>query len=1582
MGFWFCLLLFFLANPLHAQFARRNAVPITTDSQNELKQFTSLKNKKGNLLNPPWGAVRQDIQESVTFIQEMIDDLKGKQLRLKNKNLVIHIYDKVVPNAWIQQFSKQSHFDQEQEWQKKHVNETWPLRKTWGFDNNEPIYELGITTGLLSIIESRSELAFILGHELTHLLEGHTDRGKTDDEIFEAWWNRQVHEVVADGQSIESILGKYDLDGAIRIMTKLFPKQKISGSDDEITESVYVRAAKNALSAGAGTHHAEGVRFSLLLFLIENYKHTKENAHISIDETLPNCITQIKSKTRFFDFFKPEPQNLSQFHAILNKIIQKQDIGTTITKPETLGLSDSSNDPLIEVIRKLSPRELILWLTEALPVISKSPITKSEKINIFLQLIALVGSRTTSYLTTNLPYLAELTAKEASHIKKFLLENAVGKEHWTASSFFAEKYFDHPQALNHLQYAFFGSVAGQKLMGDLIKLSPAWNDFVKELGKIDHYIQNGKTDFLAIGKFLSLIDPKDKNRGKMPNDLRLHLRRHFFNSLNNFEDKAFLVRSPDPTRVTQFSLFYNKANRSPNKLDASFEAEFQSVLRHYDSIYWSDLINSTESLLNQMTGKNYRETEVFNHLDYFNNTHLSEQNFTRLLIAFQNMLNNMVKPQICESYYDSYSLVDSILYFAVHLIERAGDKKALTRDILEKMAVLFETHSWLDSSNISSETLNKWKKYINLLDKNDFMFLLFNRTPAEREADAFMQDLIRKYPGVDKAAINTKLNKLIKAKKITADTSIGLRKKWRAQEYNLIVQSNRGRFALALMQLLGRDNPAWQSTQFNLQDLENIFTQLELLGRWMNFKNSPESIEQPTDVAMFLYQIFAENLSSMNQIEKFYQNYNRIRKLTGDQFIGEPNLENQIRKHAEKLLSFLSLQKQKLWLAKKIMQKIVGPEFLAETLKNYVLEQIQLYKKDPIQVITQVLKDFPMEMELPEAYAIFRNRVSEGLNLQPFQSTSYFPQDPRSVTEKLAFQNDFIRALSAVSTYIRAIPFAEQLEMIEFLMGRQIEIPRAIEASEKDIRHKEFQNVRYLFLKIREEMKYRTALDRAMLLNTLLTGPNSLLECSDGFDLVLRHILKMIPPENKEFSRSILEALVRAESHSKSLLFSYILAQKSDAEGKPLNESLILKSFIDAYGAPGIKLAQYLAFTEEFSSFREILEKYQDEALPLGYFEVIRLLEEQIGSAWDPLRFRVVRILGSGSVNITIEYEDLLTHKREAISVLRSDIEAKTKEDFLRMQNLTRELSKDTKRGQDFAFVNGLLKIIEKSVSLEFDKTNALQIQNSIQSIYRRSHNGWNFQSVPAIELLGKGLRMDKAPGVTARKFRKIYPEIYDEIMKGFLQIEFEVLMGVNETRNYQPLPLHANPDVHDGQFLIDLESHTVTLIDFGQAIGISNIERDFAADLLRIIKGVEFAGASVRILEEYAHLLDVHETANSIILDSEKLKSILKRSDEMDKFVRLLAYLHDAGFEVPLATVHWILAANRLSKLALKIKDPGVRRDFTMLVASRKLGLSQSQFNRAYQWLDDFSHYLGLSSSVNKPTIKIKMRCEEIILE
>jgi hypothetical protein len=291
------------------------------------------------------------------------------------------------------------------------------------------------------------------------------------------------------------------------------------------------------------------------------------------------------------------------------------------------------------------------------------------------------------------------------------------------------------------------------------------------------------------------------------------------------------------------------------------------------------------------------------------------------------------------------------------------------------------------------------------------------------------------------------------------------------------------------------------------------------------------------------------------------------------------------------------------------------------------------------------------------------------------------------------------------------------------------------------------------------------------------------------------------------------------------------------------------------------------------------------------------------------------------------------------VSVTRPDIEATTRHDFARFQDLLKQLTQHPEDKEKFGFIAGLLDIISDSIDLEFDKEAALKVQQMAFHTYQHQINGWNVRSIDAFRAESGGLFMELANGVSARKLKEQDPEAYESAMSAMHEAEVRVLRGLSRPGQVRPKPLFANPDFHDGQVLIDRDTKSVTILDFGQAVPISNEEREAALDLITVFGKADSARAGTRRLNERFF------AKGGTPLEVSEVEAVLGREKLMGRFIHLLSLLSRHGAEVPISSVHWLLGLNRQISLAQNLEQP-IEGDLKVMVGGHKFGLPLSVAN------------------------------------
>lgn len=80
-----------------------------------------------------------------------------------------------------------------------------------------------------------------------------------------------------------------------------------------------------------------------------------------------------------------------------------------------------------------------------------------------------------------------------------------------------------------------------------------------------------------------------------------------------------------------------------------------------------------------------------------------------------------------------------------------------------------------------------------------------------------------------------------------------------------------------------------------------------------------------------------------------------------------------------------------------------------------------------------------------------------------------------------------------------------------------------------------------------------------------------------------------------------------------------------------------------------------MGFSGEFKQFESALSSYQTSVLSSEYIGILIYLRDYYKEKFDFEKAKIIKILGTGSVNIAIEYLDLLDNQIKVINIPRKD---------------------------------------------------------------------------------------------------------------------------------------------------------------------------------------------------------------------------------------------------------------------------------------------------------------------------------------
>lgn len=1356
-----------------------------------------------------------------------------------------------------------------------------------------------------------------------------------------------------------------------------------------------------ALSSGVESHHAEGVRMATLQAQVEYLRHFDERGAPRDLTPMPKDLRLPVLGRTAKENIDGDPKALEAYLGFLDEVMARKIEAKQILDPDRDPYSTESfqareKDPMKDLFSNNETASFAKLLMISLKRIDGSGLSKVEKMSAFFKAMVFLGGRATSYYQGSEPWLGTLSESEQRELAKFLVANAVGHQGWRLKDFQSLMEELPLEAKNFIVFPLIGNEVGQNILSKMIKVSTSWKEFFNYIGTADSFFKNGEFYAMEFSSFLNGLLSSKSSPGIPNGAIRAKLREIVLESLQKKFDPEIITGRIAKDGNPEFSFISFSWIEDRSGSDGQWVNAIEKTLEVYKATFRKKMF----ALLQKQFQESERDSHGISRGDFAMEMTLANVGVAdlsteelriieKLFIPFMRKTTVVKRQAFRPTFIDNVPLKELVSRF----IEINSDNRPLQLEYLKFILVSNRVRFFdFDSgrNRISASARHVFEDLAKSLRVDKMWQLVTDLNPVEVEVRDEIIAMAKKYHAQDFGDLRDRVRS-IEPRLIENQTGLGLDSQGASSSdgptenpidhmisWGHAVET-KATLIPNLLQFIATmgSTASNQVTELSAHDFKLLLRHFEFANYLRKFSiggigSNVETKNETSELLMTRYLQLLEG-KSFAGIEDAFKTFERILRLSGAGYIPTLEMEQRVRQQLQAQLNDIPVKKRYAWLKRDHLRKALGAEFVGQQLAQYVLQGKPEDRKELRAKIDKILREIPLREKWPDAYEVFRNQMVEGANIQPQELSNIVPEDRRSTTQKADVTDSLVRAASAFSSMTRTLSHQSQIQMIEFIMGRSTELPEEVNAFMRDHKVNEIDLPR-LFSQIREELKYRTVLERALVVDSVLAGPNGLLANPSGKQIIKDHIMKSVAEGNRDNVSKMVEALDRAEGGNISIFFAYALAQKSEAQNKLLSEGVVFRAFLDFYGVPGVKLAQYLAFTSELKEAQASMEQYQDAAMPISYYDALQLIKDRLGEKWNPMKYKVIKIIGSGSVNIAIELLNLETGKSEVVSIGREKIEIKTKEDFRRFRNLLRELTITPELEKDFGFVVGLVDIIQRSVALEFDKELSFRIQNQVQELYHQTIDGWHVQSVRAnsVDQAALALYMDKAPGKSARKIFGANPEIYKSAMAALMKVEYDVLRGVNQKHNWLPIPLHANPDVHDGQVLIDVENRTVTILDFGQALPISNEERDLGLDLLLIVgKGVS-VDTAIRYIERYSQQIQ----KKRIVLSREKVKKIFQKTDRMDIFVHLLSHISESGFDVPLASIHWVLGANRLIKLGEKIGH-SPESSLRWLLGFRKFGLPTAIFN----WGEDVADVVERIGNKFEPSYRAD-RCLEVLKE
>lgn len=1500
-----------------------------------------LRDEMGVLTTPPRGEVAPAMKQARDHLVELVHRLAGPDLSKSGIDLRVELFSGDVPHTAIEDSKSM-----EDNWKANQGPRRWPVRDWLEIPqdhDDKAIYRLVVDVGMVRALKTEDELAFVLAQQIERALDFDKQDPKNETNISpstRSFVDSRDMQVAADVAAIRRVAeAGFNPRAAFHALNRLYTQTPIEYPENDL---------ERALTAAAHNHEAEGIRVGAVEAEVENWVRRGEPSVHRELTPMPE-VFRLEARPQYN---KPV-DDIEKFKANYCSLAER--LATDSTPNWMLpGWNDAPPDYealSLEDGDRQDKEEALLAAADHLDALTGK--TPQQKVDGLLRLML-------SLRRTALP------EEGFSAPAKARLHDFMGKygQDWNAEHFIDTlKNPTYGEEEETLHYSFLDGVLFKHNFQDMAAgtlpglARAATRGYLNKTGnEVNPYNLTGLID---------MNHEADRETWPLANQMN----EAALEALSGF-DYTSMVQE---TAYSGLSRATEYANRlfGLEKPDKAFKARIRQVGDNLARVAAESREQRARVRL-QLPLQEPRKLNVFlvalgESESWQAFTPEFDQNLQRQLIDIANISTHQpnfadddrdsraypegIERRFVEGMQSSAQTIEGITHLVRHMVPSRR-----VRSNGERPTWLGEAARTLAASGIEAiaEQLKHPDRTQNAAGMKDALFYAYQLKP---------QDL----PDTETPALKV-LNERVKAgefipKREDYEYQVDYEKarsryydgQLRLRDVVMPLSTIESRDVLSRMALLGHNAEVSQGLVKGMpvatfqKILEGAEGALERYQVTTSLYNAEEKEHPGTDAGAFLMDGLVAVQGQVETLESWYDFFQRSYEFSKGSLQSRDDTKRKLGDQLFERLHRLDDQPLQEWLAKDNVLDLLSAEQSSDLLLKLVGPQCAP-QTDPVALgasVSSLEERYQLVEKYPLAYLEFRDKVADQAKLQPNNVDTVFPKVVRGVTDTTDVYRRNARALSGLVAVAREKSPAEQLATIEYLMGRRDKMPAYLEAASED---QDYAPLQEAIQTTRQDLLEADGNTRVLVANSFLAGPSGLLRTDEGKEAVIGHFLKDLSPDNRELGDKIARGVLYSHGEADTLAVAYIMGQKPK-EPKPgdpdphsgqgkLDEATILTRLFDAYGVPGIKMKQYLAFTSEFKDFKEAFESAQDASMPLNYYQVLKLVQNRFGDQW-PADLKIDRVLGSGSVNVAIRYTNEATGKREVVSLGRQDIEESTAYDFGRFDKLIGYLTQTPEDREKYGYILGLLGIIRESVALEFQKDQAMAVQKQAYQTYRHESNGWHVRSIDAFKVEHLGLFMEEARGKTARKIYNENKELYQEAMEAMAGAEFGVLRGVDSSGNWKPRPLFANPDFHDGQVLIDKDTKTVTILDFGQAVPLSNEDRVGGLDLLTVIGKADWGWQAARRLNE--RYFDGKK-----VLTSEVLKPILEREDRMDCFIHLLSLLSRNGAQVPISSVHWILGLNRQIALAEKIGHP-IEAAVKKMITNHKAGLPLSTFNASY---------------------------------
>ncbi len=356
---------------------------------------------------------------------------------------------------------------------------------------------------------------------------------------------------------------------------------------------------------------------------------------------------------------------------------------------------------------------------------------------------------------------------------------------------------------------------------------------------------------------------------------------------------------------------------------------------------------------------------------------------------------------------------------------------------------------------------------------------------------------------------------------------------------------------------------------------------------------------------------------------------------------------------------------------------------------------------------------------------------------------------------------------------------------------------------------------------------------RALVIAPLLERPRGLLTEKVWEDKLLDLILSGVTAhqtESRLFLKALIYSLEKEASFEKPLVIAFMLAMKLNSSGKDVPIGVIVRQCLEAMGNSGVSLGQKIRQRE--LAPQEILihlDDLQDRTRVPSRFTIFEMIKRRIPNAERMLMrgdLVVLDIVGAASskVVITVQYKNGVVEKfeEEVLKMLRDNFDRTTEVEIAKLRSMLYYL--ETHGSERYRRFRSVIDLIERNLRNQNDLRAESKLFEETKQLYEKASQGSQFKFVVATPHPARGVGRDYSHEELARgsslkslsenQQKQVYSEIYE--------VEAKILLS--DLKDSDVVVFEA--DRHRGNYIVNLESKTIFVIDYNLLSRITNQER------------------------------------------------------------------------------------------------------------------------------------------------------------